>query len=95
MAYRGLGPLSGVEKDQYRTLAFRSIMWASAMISVVSVVQYLPMTILMVIMNTAPFLVALLTFFWMATRVTSVEIAAMVISYAAIIVITFSEKENS
>ena len=89
MRYNQVDLLSGVRSDQKKILAVRSVVTALAMISVVASVKFLPIMIMLVILNTMPFMIVLLSYLMLAGKVFCFEIAAMIISYGAIVLIAY------
>lgn len=58
-------------------------------------VKLLPLTLYFVINQTAPFMTALLAWFWLNESITRCEIVAIVGSYAGVLVMAQSETSSS
>lgn len=84
-----------IPKDNWIIIIIRSSAASIAYIGVYYGLQYLPMVESQLITNMAPLLVAVVAYFFMAERLTTVDIIALIISFAGIIIMCFGNAEAS
>ena len=76
---------SGIPKELNCTLLTRCIIGTFSFIIFSLTVKYIPLGIFFIIFNSAPFLTAILSYFWTGDRIMCFEGAAMVGAFSGIV----------
>ena len=77
-----------VDRDFWPALTIRTLIGTFSFLGVCVGMQLLPLSIQTLIMNTAPFSTALLTFLWLKEPISKVDIIAMFGAYLGIVIVT-------
>ena len=90
-----VGLRDNIDATNRHILAIRCVSGSICFLCFVVAIEYLPLAIFFVIMNAAPFFIAVIACLWLKEVISKLEVFTMVFAFAGIVMVALSKQETA